>query len=494
MLIASSDVRTYSDLTLTANAAACSTTYDPAVHIDHILRLLPDTTNIVVATGASPSERFWTDLFRRSLQRFSRNVTFHWFTNLSADDMVKRVAELPLRSAIYYPTVRVDARGAPQEGDFVLLRFIELGRVPIFAHVDSHFGKGIVGGPMFSSREIAQTCAAVAVRILSGETANDIKIPPVGLAAPVYDWRELQRWHISESVLPPGSIVQFRPPTAWELFRWHIVAVGSALIFLSILSGWLLTEHPARRKAEVEARKRLLEVMHLNRIAETAALSSSFAHELSQPLGAIELSAESAARLLRTGQPAIGRVTEIVSDIQHASQHALGVIKNTHRLLKRKAELELELFDFKEAIADAMQILSPEANKRQISLTANGVPGPLPVRADRTHMQQVIVNLAMNGMDAMAESSSRSRRLAIDTALAGESCVEVSVSDTGPGIPDDKLEKIFETFYTTKKHGTGLGLAITRTIVEAAGGKVWVENQPGSGAVFRFTVPLATTI
>ncbi len=198
LLIASSDVSTFSDLTLTANETACATTYDPAVQIDAILQVLPNTTDIVVATGASATEQFWTDAFRRSFQRFSSRVRFHWFTDLSAEDMVKRVTELPPRSAIYYPTIRVDARGVPQEADAMLFRFIELGRAPIFTHVDSHFGKGIVGGPIFSSQEIGQRCAEVAVRILNGDTPGDIKMPPVGLAKPMYDWRQLQRWHISE--------------------------------------------------------------------------------------------------------------------------------------------------------------------------------------------------------------------------------------------------------------------------------------------------------
>jgi signal transduction histidine kinase len=491
LLIASSDVRTYSDLTLTANDTACPTIYDPVVHIDHILQLLPDTTNIVVATGASPSERFWTDLFRRSLQRFSRGLTFDWFTNLSADDMVKHVAELPPRSAIYYPTVRVDARGVPQEGDTMLLRFIKLGRAPIFTHVDSLFGKGIVGGPMFSSREIAQKCAEVAVRILSGETAGDIKIPPVGLAAPVYDWRQLQRWGISESRLPSGSQVYFREPTEWEKYRWQLVVIGATLTFLTTLSAWLLIERHRRRTAEAEARNRLLEVMHLNRIAETAALSASFAHELSQPLGAVGLNAETAALLLGGGHPDVGQLKGLVTDIQQANQHASEIIKNMHKLLKRKNELVLEVFDFNEAIASALHVLLPEARKRNITLSAKGVQQQLPVRGDRVHLQQVIMNLAMNGMDAMADTNSGVGSLTIQTGLAGPSLMQVSVSDTGPGIPKDKLKAIFDTFYTTKEHGTGLGLSIARTIIEAFGGSIWAENRQGRGAVFRFTVPLA---
>src|SRR5262249_40138762 len=159
------------------NETACATTYDPAVQIDDILRILPDTTDIVVATGGSPTERFWTDAFRSSFQRFSPRVTFHWFTVLSANEMVMRAAELPPRSVIYYPTVGVDARGEPQEGDVMLFRFIELGRAPVFTHVDSYFGQGIVGGPMFSSREIGQKCAEVATRILNGEIPGNIKMP-----------------------------------------------------------------------------------------------------------------------------------------------------------------------------------------------------------------------------------------------------------------------------------------------------------------------------
>jgi hypothetical protein len=149
------------------------------------------------------------DLFQSALQRSSRRVTLEWFTHLAADDMVKRVAALPAHSVIFYPTIRVDGRGVPQEGDALLLWFIEEDRAPIFTHTDSLFGYGIVGGPMFSSQEMADGCAKVAVRLLNGETPGDIKIVPVGLAAPRYDWRRLQKWGIKDSLLPPGSEIFF---------------------------------------------------------------------------------------------------------------------------------------------------------------------------------------------------------------------------------------------------------------------------------------------
>jgi signal transduction histidine kinase len=137
-----------------------------------------------------------------------------------------------------------------------------------------------------------------------------------------------------------------------------------------------------------------------------------------------------------------------------------------------------------------MQILSPEAKKRNVTLRVTGIQRPLPVRADAVHLQQVILNLARNSMDAMTTMAPDARMMTIRTTLLGESTVEVSVSDSGTGIPEHKLSEIFVTFYTTKEHGTGLGLSIARTIVETYGGKICAENRAGGGAVFRFTLPL----
>ena len=126
---------------------------------------------------------------------------------------------------------------------------------------------------------------------------------------------------------------------------------------------------------------------------------------------------------------------------------------------------------------------------RNVTLRANGAQRPLPVRADRIHLQQVILILVTNAMDALADTAPDARRITVQTALVGESSVEVSVSDSGTGIPEHVLSQVFDTFYTTKKQGTGLGLSIARTIVETYGGKIWAENKAGCGAVFRFTLP-----
>jgi signal transduction histidine kinase len=230
--------------------------------------------------------------------------------------------------------------------------------------------------------------------------------------------------------------------------------------------------------------------MHLSGTAEAGALSASFAHELNQPLTTIMLSADEAGRLLGAVPPNVSRAKEILDQIRHADQHATEIISHVTKLLKRRSEVEAQEFDLNKAIADAIQILSPEANKRKVNLLATGIQAPLRVRADSIHLQQVILNLARNGMDAMTKAAPGAQTLTIQTALSGESTVEVSVSDSGTGIPEHKLGEIFDTFYTTKEHGTGLGLSIARTIVETYGGNIWAENRPVGGAVIRFTLPL----
>jgi signal transduction histidine kinase len=330
----------------------------------------------------------------------------------------------------------------------------------------------------------------VAVQILSGEVPNNIEIPLFGLEPPIYDWRELQRWNISEARLPAGSIVQFRKPTAWERYRWQLTGIFLALLVLTALTAWLLMERFGRRSAQLESGRRLSQIIHLNRSAELGALSTSFAHELSQPLSAIMVSADAGESLLGQHPPKDGRVRSVLVDIREAAQHAIDVIQHLRKFMK-KSETEVKEFDVNEVIADVTRFLGREATKRSIILRVDGCQGRLLVRADRIHLQQVILNLANNAADAVADLQRADRIITIQTRLLGDSRLEVSVSDSGSGIPEQDLYKVFDTFYTTKKQGTGLGLSIARNIIESFGGRIWAENRPEGGAVFRFTLPLA---
>ncbi len=499
LLIAVSDVRTYEDLALTANDTACPTTYDPTVHIEHILRLLPDTDRIVVAmTGASATEQFWSDLFQRALEHSSRRVTLEWFTRLAADDMVKRVAALPAHSAIFYPTIRVDGRGVPQEGDTLLVRFIEADRAPVFTHTDSLFGRGIVGGPMFSNREMADACAKVAVRLLNGEAPGDIKIVPVELAAPRYDWRQLQKWGINNSLLPPGSEIYFREPTLWERFSWQIALIITVILLQAGLIAALLDEHRRRHLAEVQSRQRMAELARVMRFSTAGELTASIAHEISQPLGAIMTNAETAQAILKSQNddiaelPDIVELKDIVNDILQDDRRATEVIRRMRSLLK-KAPFELKNLDLNDVVREAVAFLSSLAAGRKVELISVMTPDPLPILGDRIHLQQVILNLVVNGIDAMRDAEVESRIVSIRTSRV-ENFAQLSVSDRGPGIPEDKLSEVFEPFFTSKAEGMGMGLSIARTVIEAHNGSISAKNRDHGGATFRIRLPLVRSL
>jgi signal transduction histidine kinase len=477
---------------LSKNDAVVPVRIDYLAAIENILQVLPDTENVTVVVGTSPIEQFWKEEVGKAVKPLTNRVSFTWTDHLSFDDLLKHAAALPPRSAIFWELMLVDAAGVVHEGNTALTRLHAVSKAPIFSYDESFFGREIVGGPFHAVLDSSRQTAAVAVRVLGGETASDIKIPSVQFSTPKFDWREMQRWGISESRLPPGSEVLFRELTVWERYCWQITSILLVLLGLVSMITWLLVERFGRRRAETSSRKLSLQVMHLNRAAEAGALSASFAHDLGQPTLTIALSAHRAENLLKNW-PELGKIKEAVIDISRANDHAAAIIKQFRKLLKRRSDPEIQQeADLNAVIADALSILSTEANHRQVVLHAESHKGPLLVSADPIHVLQVLLNLATNAMDAMADNPSDTRRVAIRTAMHADSKVEVVVSDSGPGIPEQVIDEIFDTFYTTKQHGTGLGLSIARTIVETYGGKIWAENCAQGGAAFHFTIPLST--
>jgi signal transduction histidine kinase len=493
MVFTAVDERRVQFSALSKNDAVVAVRIDYLAAIENILQVLPDTRNVTVVVGTSPIERFWREEIGKEVKSLANRVSFTWTNNLSFADLLKHAAALPPHSAIFWELMIVDAAGVVHEGNTALARVHAVSTAPIFSYDESFFGREIVGGPLLAVLDSSRQTAAVAVRILGGEQAGNIKTPPVKFSTPKFDWRELQRWGISEKRLPPGSEISFREPTAWERYQWQITSILLALVVQSAMITWLLAERFRRRTAETRTRKLSLEVMHLNCAAEAGALSASLAHDLGQPTSSIALNAERAENLLSTDRPELDKIKEVVVDISRANDHAAAIIQQFRKLLKRRSDSEIQQeADLNAVVADALSILSAEANKRQVALLAEGHKGPLLVRADPVHLLQLLLNLATNAIDAMADiGPDERRRVAIRTAVLGPSMAGVAVIDSGPGIPDEKVNNIFETFYTTKEHGTGLGLSIARTIVESYGGSIWAENCAEGGAAFHFTIPLS---
>ena len=415
-----------------------------------------------------------------------------WYNELPFDDILKKAAGLPPHSAIFLVLMNVDAAGIVHETGSALRKLSSSASAPIFSYDDSFFGEALVGGPMSSVLEGGRRAAAIAMRILDGENAGNIKTPPSGFATPKYDWRQLQRWKISESRLPRGSEILFRQPTLWQRYSWQITLITAVLLIQAGLIVILLHEHRRRRLAEVQSRQRMAELAHVNRFSTAGELTASIAHEINQPLSSILTNAETAQAILKSPNPDVVELNEIVDDILKDDRRASEVIRRMRSLLK-KAPFELNNLDLNDVARETAEFLFSLAVARKVELLSVITPDALPILGDRIQLQQVILNLVANGIDAMRDTPSENRTITIRTSRA-ERFAELSVSDRGPGIPEDKFKGIFEPFYTSKAEGMGMGLSIARTIIEAHHGLIWTKNRDHGGATFRIKLPLSNDI
>jgi ABC-type uncharacterized transport system substrate-binding protein len=222
MVLTAVDERRVQQLTLTGNDTVVAVRQDIGVLFGHILQILPNTKTIAVVVGNSPNERFWVGAIATELEPSKHRVKLLFFNDLSFEDILNRATTLPPFSAIFWIQPQVDAIGAVHEGDGALKRLYAVANAPIFSFDDSFFGGEIVGGPMTSVSDGTRAASDVVIRILSGEKPADIKTPVLEYGPAKYDWRQLQRWGISESRLPPGNEIHFRELPAWERYRWQI--------------------------------------------------------------------------------------------------------------------------------------------------------------------------------------------------------------------------------------------------------------------------------
>ena len=485
MVFTAVDERRVQSSLLTPSDAVVAVRIDYLEAVKNILQVLPDTKNIVVVVGTSPIEKFWKEEIGSSVASLSDRVTFAWTDGLSFDEILKQAAALPPHTAIFWELMIVDAAGVVHEGNTALARLHAATNAPIFSYDESFFGSEIVGGPMLSVQEGSGQTAAVAVRVLGGEKAGDIKLPPVRFAAPKFDWRQMQRWGISEKNLPPGSEIYFREPSLWDQYQVQIVAIGAALLAQAILISWLIFEHRRRHLAEVLARNSMSELTHMNRVATAGELSASIAHEVNQPLTGIVARAGAARRWLKKDTPGINEALAALDQIEAAGLRASDIVINVRSLFKKDTQ-DRSAVDINKLIWTVLGLVYIDLRKHEIELRSE-LDDQLPsVLGNEVQLQQVILNLVMNAIDSM-----RSVELRVLTIKSrpNEDVAQVSIEDTGIGIPPSNRDQIFNPLFTTKENGMGMGLSICRSIVLSHDGRIWVSPGVNGGSIFQFELP-----
>jgi signal transduction histidine kinase len=403
-------------------------------------------------------------------------------------ETLKRVEALPEHSAILYPAMYSDGEGAFYPPATALKLIAEKANRPIIIAAETYLEPGRVGGFVLVPGLIGADTASLALRILNGEKPSNIPARVTQVVKPIFNGQQMRRWNVSEPNLPPGSEIRFREPGLWENYRWSLSA-AAVLLIQAVLISVLLHERKKRSDAELEARHRMTELAHVNRQATAGELSSMIAHELNQPLGAILANAETAELILNSPSPDLSEIKDILADIRRDDMRASEVIYRMRSFLKR-TPFETKDIDLNDTMREVFEFISVQASARNIALYLLASPKALRVRGDPVQLQQVVLNLIVNSMDAMASMPS-GRIVVGQTETNGGSLAVVSISDSGPGIPRGKLNEVFDPFFTTKKQGMGIGLSIARTIVQAHKGLIWAENQTGGGAVFRLSLPLS---
>jgi PAS domain S-box-containing protein len=290
---------------------------------------------------------------------------------------------------------------------------------------------------------------------------------------------EKSDYEVEVRILPPDAPLRF----IHSVGRAVLSPSGELLQFVGVTMD--VTESKLAEEERERLRQELAHLAHLNRVSTLGELTASLAHEIKQPIGATVTNAEACLRLLDRDQPDLAEAREAAVEMVRDARRAADIIDRV-RLLYQKGSSKLDMVDVNEVIGEMVILLHNEANRHSVAIRTDLAEGLPKVKADRLQLQQALMNLMLNGIEAMRVDSGE---LSVKSLLADNGQLLISVADTGVGLPAENVEKIFDAFFTTKPQGTGLGLAITRSIVKSHGGRIWASANSGRGATFSFTLP-----
>lgn len=456
--------------------------------LDLALRIHPNTREVVVVAGTSDFDDTILAQAQSEFRPYESRVSISYLSELPFQSLLQIVSTLPPDNVVFFTTLFQDGTGKPFVPHEAVERLSAASSVPVYGFTDQYIGRGIVGGNLYSFVAHGADTAKLVLRVLAGDPPSEA-VSEASNNKTIFDWRRMQRWGIGGDALPSGAEIRFREVSGFERYRWQIMIVSGVILTQALLIFGLFYERRRAYAAELEARKRMSELAHANRFTTAGQLTATIAHELNQPLGAILTNAETLEALLGSPSPDLSELREIAADIRRDDQRATDVIKRLRSLLS-KAPFELRQIDLNEIVHETIGLLAGLAAARHVKINNLTTLSPLPIKGDRIQLQQVLLNLIVNAMEAMADKPTSERRIDVLSA-SKNGTAQVMVQDNGLGIPANKLRKIFEPFSSTKPNGMGMGLSIARAIVEAHKGDISAENRKEGGATFRVSLPLS---
>jgi hypothetical protein len=395
---------------LPAHATGIVTREDIGGTLDLARRLQPDARRILIIAGVADLDKNSVDETRRVLSTRALPSEIEFLLGLPQSELVERLKRETSATIVLYLSQFRDRDGRPYAPREVLRTISAISPAPIYSPFEGAtlLQHSVVGGSMASFADRGRIVAGMVLKMAAGASPA----PPIATTTShcIADAEALRRWSLDEGRLPEGCEIRFAELPFWQEYPLQTFGALAVVLFQGALIAVLLVERHRRHAAELDLRRRLVEVRHLNRVVAASVLSGAVAHELTQPLGAIQSYADAAEVYLKASPPNIGRVETILASIRRDDERAMDIIRRLRGLLKRRTEIELQDFDLNDVLRTVVDIIVPEATKRGVELSVNPSPVALPVRADPIQLQQVVLNLAINGMDAMQICASDKRK------------------------------------------------------------------------------------
>jgi signal transduction histidine kinase len=474
---------------LPPGATGVLASFDVRGTIDIARRLQPRAHRIIVVSGTSEFDRRAEAQAQAVLSKADTPIPVEYLTGLPLPELVARVAAEPSDSIVIYVAQFRDRDGRPYTPREVLRAIAKTSGAPVYGPSETYLSFGAVAGSVESYATQGRLVAEQVRRALAGRPPDPSQIMLETPSGCVADERALRRWSLDPGRLPSGCEIRFADVPVWRQYWWQIVLVLAIIAAQASLLVALLAQRRQRRLAEQAEQGHRAALTRASRLALAGELTGAIAHEINQPLGAILSNADAGDLMLDSGTDQRDELRAILADIRRDDLRASEVIQRLRDLLGGQ-KLERKEFDLNEAVNDLESIMRAEAKRRSVTLDIRCAPESIAIMGDRIQIQQVLINLVLNAMDAVADLPEARRTIVVSVAR-GESGAVLSVRDRGQGIAPEHRAKVFESFFSTKRNGMGLGLSISRTIVEAHGGRIWVDRAANEGTLFGVELPLA---
>ena len=450
--------------------------------------LVPGARSLHVVSGAADFDRFLLGLVAPKLASLQPPIEVHTVAGLSRAQTVERVAALGDGALVLYLSMLRDSDGALSgPAAPAMAQVAARSSAPVLSVSHPQFRRGPVGGSAPRIDQHGREAGLLARHVLHGADASRIAVRAAPTPICEVDWNALQRWRIPDANVPGHCRIANQPPSMSHTYVWPLVALLVIVLAQAALIRSLVVQRRRRRLAEAELQARAAEMVRAARLSMVGALTASIAHEINQSMGAILSNAEAAEMMLEQGTLDSDKLREILADIRGADLRATEVIRSLRKLLARNEWSPVAL-DLNTEVAEALRHVAVDAARHEMLLSPHFGRDLPAIHGVAVQVQQVVINLAMNAMEAVRDAPGSRREIRIQTVARNEGA-EVIVSDNGPGLPAEEAERLFDSLFTTRKDGMGFGLAIVRSIVDKHNGRLWYEPNVPRGASFHVWLP-----